>query len=215
MKFVVLGALVAAAAATPVLAQESQATFSGPRIEARVGWDGPEVRATVSDGTDQISRSAGKSGVGYGGEIGYDFDLRGAVVGGYAGLEDSSAKECLEIYGNDRGCLRADRNITVGVRAGVRVQDQFLLYAKGGYSNGRASIDYQDYDLELADVNEGRSFDGFHAGAGFEGAFGRHVYGRLEYVYSRYDGVGLADGDLSLRLKPSRHQVVYGFGYRF
>lgn len=217
MKFVVFGALAVATAvaATPALAEDGKAPFSGPRVEARIGWDGPEVRGRVSNGTDSISRSAGKSGVEYGGEIGYDADLHDTVLGGYAGIEGSSAKECGEIYGNDRGCIRAGRNITAGVRAGVRVEDHFLLYAKGGYSNARASIDYRDNDLVIPDFKEGRSFDGFHVGAGFEGSFGGHVYGRLEYVYSGYGDTSVAVEDVRFSLKPSRHQVLYGFGYRF
>jgi outer membrane immunogenic protein len=89
-----------------------------------------------------------------------------------------------ELYGNDRLCLRSGRNLTAGVRLGVPVGEKFAVYAEGGYSNGRASIDYQDFDLTIPDENEGRNFDGFHVGGGIEGTVSGSLYGCLEYVYT-------------------------------
>ncbi|MEG3088100.1 outer membrane protein [Sphingomonas sp. PB4P5] len=217
MKIIGLSAAVAIAAiSTPALAQETGPSFNGPRIEARVGWDSPDLRVTLSDGTDSISRSASKSGVTYGGEIGYDYSPDNKfVIGGYVGLEESTTKSCSELYGEDRACLKAGRNITAGARVGAVVQDSFLLYGKGGYSNGRTSVTYRDYELILADVDEGKNFDGFHLGAGVEGDLAGGIYGRLEYVYSSYGKTSVAADDFSASLKPTRHQIVYGMGIRF
>lgn len=216
MKFVALGAAASVALfSTPVQAQDAASSFDGPRIEARVGWDGPQIRGTISDGVNRISRKADKTGVVYGGEIGYDHALRNVVIGAYAGLEESSAKECGELYGEDRLCLRAGRNITGGVRIGTPVGDQFMLYGKGGYSNGRVTVDYRDYELILADIDEGRNFDGFHVGGGVEGTLSGRVYGRLEYVYTSYGKVSATLDDATASLKPTRHQVAYAMGLRF
>lgn len=222
MNFVASAAAVAAAAiAVPAFAQDAAPAFdgpafTGPRIEARLGWDSPDVRATISDGTNSISRSASKSGVVYGGEVGYDHSAgQMLVLGAYVGLEGSSTKSCGELYGEDRLCARAGRNITAGARIGAVVSDSLMLYGKGGYSNGRASIDYQDYELILADVDEGRNFDGFHLGAGVEAKVSGGLYGRLEYVYSNYGKTSVAVDDAVGSLKPTRHQVVYAMGVRF
>ncbi len=216
MKFVAIGtAAVATLMATSASAQAVNPLFTGVHIEARVGWDNPNIRATLSDGVDRISRNASKSGAVYGGEIGYDYALNNVLIGGYAGIEDSSAKECGELYGNDRLCLRSGRNLTAGIRLGVPVAEQFALYAKGGYSNGRASLDYQDNDLILADENEGRNFDGFHVGGGIEGTLTGRVYGRLEYVYTGYGDKSVIADDIRASIEPKRHQVVYGMGIRF
>lgn len=216
MKFIILGVTaLAGIVASPATAQTINPLFTGAHIEARVGWDSPHIRATVSDGTSTISRDSSSDGVVYGGEIGYDYALNNVLIGGYAGIEGSSAKECGELYGNDRLCLRASRNLTAGVRLGVPVADQFVLYAKGGYSNGRATIDYQDFDAILADEKEGRNFDGYHIGAGIEGTLTGRVYGRLEYVYTGYADASVIDGGIRSSLEPKRHQVVYGMGIRF
>jgi outer membrane immunogenic protein len=216
MNFVALAAAFAlAVTAAPVLAQDASTPFSGPRIEGRIGWDRPDIRVTLTDGTDRLRRSAGKSGVTYGGEIGYDQGLGSLVLGAYAGIEGASAKECGELIGNDRACLRAGRNIAAGVRAGTQVAESFMLYGKGGYSNGRASVDYRNDDLIVADINEGHNFDGFHLGAGVEAVLSNRVYGRLEYVYANYGSERERLEDVTGTLKPSRHQVVYGLGVRF
>jgi outer membrane immunogenic protein len=217
MKFVAYAAAVAAVAiASPAVAQDAEPAFSGPRIEARVGWDRPDVRVTLSDGVDQISRSAGKSGVTYGGEVGYDIRAgQMLVLGGYAGLEGSTTKACDELYGEDRICIRAGRNITAGARIGAVLSPMLMVYGKGGYSNGRVSIDYQDYELILADVDEASNLDGFHLGAGIEASINRRIYGRLEYIYSNYGKLSASVDDITGSVKPTRHQVAYAMGVRF
>lgn len=218
MRFVVMSVFVAgAAAAMPTMAQEMplRSNFTGPRVEARIGWDRPTIRGTISDGTGSISRSKGRNGVGYGGEVGYDVDLHGIVVGAYAGVAGSSAKSCGELYGEDELCIRAGRDMTAGARLGFAASESFMLYAKGGYSNGRASIDYRDFEAVLYDRKEGRSFGGLHAGAGLEATMDGGVYGRLEYVYTDFSGMSVSARDVRADVEPRRHQVVFGLGYRF
>lgn len=217
MKIVALGAAaVAAFVSTSAYAQDIVPSFDGPRIELRAGWDHPDVRVTLSDGVDSISRSAGKSGVTYGGEIGYDYRTSGnLVIGAYAGIDGSTTKSCGELYGQDRLCIRAGRNITAGARIGAVVGQSFLVYGKGGYSNGRASVDYQDYELILADQNEHGNFDGFHVGGGVEAAISGGLYGRLEYIYTKYGSVSATLDGATASLKPTRHQVAYAMGVRF
>ena len=216
MNIVAFGAAVALAfISAPALAQDTGSPFTGPRIEGRVGWDGPRIRASASDGQNSISRTASKSGVVYGGEVGYDHAINTLVLGGYAGIEGSTAKECGELYGEDRLCLRSGRSITAGARLGFVARPSVMLYGKGGYSSGRAEIDYQDYELILADVNEGQNLDGFHLGAGVEASLRGGLYGRLEYVYSDYGKARAELDGVSASIAPSRHQVVYGMGFRF
>ena len=87
-----------------------------------------------------------------------------------------------------------------------------LIYAKGGYSNGRLKPDYEDDlggDFELSD-----SRSGWHVGAGVEQAFGR-AYAKLEYVFTNYNGAEYADEDVAVGLDARRHQVMLGAGFRF
>ena len=98
---------------------------------------------------------------------------------------------------------------------GVVLDQKFLIYGKGGYSNGRVSVDYRDYEFILPDENVGRTFDGFHVGGGIEASVGSGVYGRLEYVYTNYGRVSAETDVLTASLKPTRQQVVYAMGVRF
>jgi outer membrane immunogenic protein len=214
MKYIVAGAFALAIAA-PAAAQDAAPVSSGPRIEARVGWDRPVIEAFLDDGVDSISDKAGKSGVTYGVEAGYDIVAGGpSLIGIYGGIEDSSVKECLEIYGNDRGCVEAGRNITAGARVGF-VTNRGVVYLKGGYSNGRATVSYSDPAAPSDNFRLSENLDGFHLGAGGEVMFGRNVYGKLEYVYTNYGGFDYDDGDVAAGLDVERHQVVAGVGFRF
>jgi outer membrane immunogenic protein len=190
----VFASLAALVVAAPAFAQDAPVMMqSGPRIEARAGWD----HDVFSGEGDSLSRS----GVDYGTELGYDWVGHGVVLGGYAGIEGSSAKYCF-----DGDCAKAGRNITAGVRVGVPM-GRGLVYAKGGYSNGRLRA------TEDGDLVAGENFDGWHLGAGYEMNITRHTYAKLEYVYTNYstrnDDVDFGDIDYH------RHQIVAGVGVRF
>ena len=210
--------VVALVAAAPAAAQDVPAATvrTGVRVEGRVGWDRPVFDVKASDGTESLEGSAGKSGVVYAGEIGYDALLGGTtVIGAYAGIEGSSVEECAEVYGDDEACIGAGRNITVGVRAGALFGSSGLAYLKGGYSNGALTAEYRDPAAPGDNFDEQGELDGFHLGAGAELGFGRNVYGKLEYVYSNYGDYEYDDGTAAASLGIDRHQVVAGVGFRF
>jgi outer membrane immunogenic protein len=186
----VIGAAVAAGFATPALAQEG-APFTGPRIEAIVGWDNADVDGDSADGAV------------YGAAIGYDFQLGGAVVGIEGEINDSTAKDCVDdvLVTGDEFCVKAGRDLYAGARVGAIVGEATLLYAKAGYTNGRASVVYTDEVGEK--TSEGTNLDGIRGGAGIEHLVGTNFYLKAEYRYSNYE----ADVE--------RHQVVAGVGFRF
>lgn len=200
-KFVV-ASVAAMLAATPAFAQDDTNFHGGARIEGRVGLD----EAVVSVDGD----SGSKAGVVYGAEAGYDVVMSGWVLGAYAGIEGATTKECDAVFGNDRACLKASRNITAGVRAGAIV-GRGLLYAKGGYSNGRARLTYEDFSTPANNFADGESLDGFHLGAGYEHNISRNTYAKLEYVFTKYS----VRDDLGVDVGLQRHQAVAGFGFRF
>jgi outer membrane immunogenic protein len=189
MKKILIAALFGAAAATPALAQDG-APFTGPRVEALVGYDNVK-----GDGGH-------RDGVTYGAGIGYDFQLGGAVLGVEGEATDSSAKGCEAgfITATDSICANAKRDLYAGARVGVAVAPSTLLYAKAGYTNARYGFlgtDGTVEDQQHIDV------DGWRVGAGVEQKLGTNLYAKAEYRYSNYEQ-GLA-----------RHQVVAGLGFRF
>lgn len=225
MKIRYVAALLAAtAAAAPAYAQDNN--FSGLRGEVRIGWDSVGVNATLPNPDDDedapatLTGDADDDAIGYGAELGYDAQFGNFVLGAYAGLDFSGAGRCSEVLGDDLACADAGRNITAGVRGGVVLGDSLLVYAKGGYSNGRIRLSYDgDVEDEDSDVFElGRNRDGFHIGGGFEVALTRNLYAKADYTYTRYNRVSFVDAedeDFFIRGRATRHQAMAGLGFRF
>ena len=197
-------AIAVAFTAAPALAQTDPVagTMTGPRVEATVGWDHVVLSLDGNSGT--------KSGVTYGGEIGYDIQLgTGGVVGAYAGIDDSSTRQCIS-GGTERACIGAGRNFTIGARVGAVLGTRSLIYGKGGYSNGRIDVRYTDSAFPADNFRDRADLDGFHLGAGVEVGLPRGFYGKAEYNYTNY-----RTGNDEFSTDLERHRVVGGVGYRF
>jgi len=199
-----LASVAALVIATPAMAQDDSSGFKGgARIEARVGVD------------DVVLKSGGSSesevGLAYGTELGYDYATKsGFVIGAYAGIEGATTKECATVSVSQRFCLKAGRNITVGVRAGGIVAGG-LLYAKGGYTNGRVTASLTDSAVPANNASASDNADGYHLGAGYEFTVSAHTYAKIEYAYTHYS----VDNTLGSTTSLQRHQGLVGFGYRF
>ena len=157
----VMGAAVALTISTPVFA----ADFTGPRAEARLGWETP----TVSGDGDVYKLG---SAVSYGGEIGYDLKAgRNLTVGAYGSFEKSSVKECDSGY-----CLGVDYNWQAGGRVGLgfgRAQG----YVKLGYSSLKliANVDT---------LSGSETKGGVGGGSGIDVNAGKHLYWGVEAYFS-------------------------------
>ena len=209
---VLTAALLTGAIATPVFAQG----FAGPRIEGRIGYERVTLGLDYDDGFDSFGDTGHKSGLVYGAEVGYDAMLGSAVVAGiYAGIEGGTAKDCSEVLGFDDACLKLGRNITLGARLGAVVAPKFMIYAKGGYSNGQLRASYDNFDDPTLDFSDRSNRGGLHFGAGVEALIGRAGYARLEYVRTNYRSYNYSDPDFDLKIKGHRDQVVLGLGLRF
>ncbi|HEY0624343.1 outer membrane protein [Sphingomonas sp.] len=198
MRKLVLAALAASAMTAPAFAQD--ATFTGPRVEALVGYD------AASDGTDGDAGSS--DGVTYGGAIGYDVQLGGAVIGAEAELTGSSVDTRADslLAAGDRLVVDMGRDIYLGARAGVAITPTTLLYAKGGYTNARVNTTYET-GSSRTEISE--DMEGFRVGAGAEFKLSGNAYLKGEYRYSNYGKIDGYDIDVD------RHQLVAGVGIRF
>lgn len=193
MRKYVIAALFAATAAAPALAQPA-APFTGPRIEALVGYD--HLRG---DG-------GGRDGVSYGVGVGYDFQIGGAVAGIEGEAGDSSVSQCQNgfVTAADRICVNAKRDLYVGGRLGAVVGPRTLVYAKAGYTNQRVGVNYTDgTQAGAGNFRLAENLNGVRVGAGIEHQLGSRTYLKAEYRYSNYEK-GF-----------DRHQVVGGIGVRF
>ncbi|AJR23802.1 MULTISPECIES: outer membrane protein [Sphingobium] len=195
MKKIIAIAAVAASFASPAFAQDAvRSNFSGPYVGAVVGADHADLGADAHD-----------TGLLYGGVIGYDINLRGAVFGIEGEYADSDTKDSsTDVFvAGDRVSARTGRDLYAGIRIGGQVAENVMLYAKGGYTNARAKGSYQNgATIQTASGN----LQGYRLGAGVE----TNVMGflaRLEYRYSSYERV--------FDVKPERHQAALVVGYRF
>ncbi len=197
----ILPALLAASIAMPALAQDAPTHgFTGPRAELVAGHD------MIDDGTGNTGDQ--RSGVIYGGAIGYDFAVAGSIIGIEAevtGSTTDSQGTSLFVPG-DALRARAGRDIYAGLRFGYVVSPGVMLYSKAGYSNARIDA---VYEVGIQNFEQDENLSGVRAGAGAEVRLGGGLYAKAEYRYSHYGDSRYYDIDVD------RHQLVGGIGIRF
>jgi Opacity protein and related surface antigens len=216
-----LAAGSAVAFALPAAAQENPA-FTGPRIEALVGYDSSKPGSSEDiDNAEDIDQSL--DGIAYGVGIGYDFGFNGVVVGIEGEWLETDADTDYDVFAPVAfGVSNIDsgRDLYAGIRVGTLVTPQTLLYAKGGYTNARYNVAGIDSTTGTrVDTDTNIDLDGWRIGAGVEHAITPNVFGKLEYRYSNYEKgeVQAPSGAESDRfdIDSDRHQVMVGVGYRF
>ena len=199
-KFLVATASMATlAVASPALAQE-EAPFTGAHAEGLVGYD--------DTGSDD--------GVVYGGAIGYDFQIGGAILGIEGEITDSNADTTAsDILANgDSASVNAGRDLYAGARIGFAVSPSTMIYGKAGYTNAKFKTRYDDGVGVI--TRDGLTADGYRLGAGIEqkfNIFGPSGFVKVEYRYSNYKNLDV--GNFDLDIDADRHQVVAGVGVRF
>ncbi|MFT3964319.1 MAG: porin family protein [Sphingobium sp.] len=204
MKKIVAAAAFAACLATPALAQDQEKKpFNGPFIGGVLGYD--NARNHIPDGP-----SITNDGLLYGGNIGYDANLGGAIIGVEGEYTDSNTKYNAAniLAAGDSQTLRYDRDLYAGLRLGGQVSENLALYAKGGYTNARLKNFYTT--AAGTTLESSRNVEGYRLGAGVETTY-RGLTGRLEYRYSNYGKIDPAFSNAELE----RHQVAAVVGYRF
>ncbi len=208
--------LLALGAASLASSPAFAAGFTGPRAEVRGGWDRFTIDVDYDDGFDEFSDDGDDTGFNLGAEVGYDFPVGGkAIAGAYAGAEWATTKECGEVYGDDKACLKLGRNFTLGGRIGAVVSPTILLYAKAGYSNGQLKATYEDFLDSDFNYSDKANRDGFHFGLGGEMAVGSTGYVRAEYVRTNYNDWDSSEDGVDIKVDSHRDQLLLGFGLRF
>jgi outer membrane immunogenic protein len=212
--FALFAAASAMAFAIPAAAQNEN-TFTGPRVEALVGYDSsqPGSSVNVPGANDNFD------GVNYGVGVGYDFDLGSAVVGVEGEFMESEAHtefDTTGVTGFGVSNIDAGRDLYVGGRVGFKVGPNSLIYAKAGYTNATYNVLATDNATDTATDLE---LDGWRVGGGAEVAVNNNIYVKGEYRYSQYsegqveapNGATSSEFDVDV----DRHQFVVGVGARF
>ena len=210
------GAAVAISPISPAIAQDVGPTFTGPRVEAILGYDHTGAGSSVDNDNGNDDQSI--DGLLYGVGAGYDVNLGSAVVGVEGEFTDSTSKSSrtdpTDQFGFGR--VKQGRDLYVGARAGILANPETLVYVKGGYTNTKLGV--------LAGNTNGvtdTSFklDGWRIGAGVERAINANTFAKVEYRYSKYEDANIefANGATSedFGIDTDRHQVVASVGWRF
>lgn len=201
----------------PAAAQDDP-DFTGPRIEALVGYDSLRPGSTVDiDNNDEVDQSI--DGVNYGFGAGYDIDMGSAVLGVEGEYMRSEAQTEYDTTGFTTfgvSNIDAGRDLYLGARAGLKVTPRTLAYVKAGYTNAKMNVLATD---NTTDVETDLNLDGWRAGAGVEKSIGTNTYAKLEYRYSNYTKADFqfANGTVTdtFDVDTDRHQIVAGVGFRF
>jgi outer membrane immunogenic protein len=201
-KFLIGAAFLSTALATPAFAQEN-APFTGPHIEALVGYD------DVADGDGDLM---------YGVVAGYDFQMGGVIAGIEGEFADSDVNGAAnDLFATgDSFRLNTDRDLYVGARLGFAVSPSTMIYAKGGYTNAKFEGRFDNGAGTI--FNNGVTADGYRIGAGMEQKFnllGPSGFIKAEYRYSNYKNLDIGENDYDRQIDVDRHQAVIGLGVRF
>jgi len=208
--------LTGAAVASPALAQEAAPTFTGPRVEAILGYDHTGAGSSVDNDNDRKDQSI--DGLLYGVGAGYDVNLGSAVVGVEGEYTDSTSKSSRTDFTDQFGFgrVKQGRDLYIGARAGILASPDTLVYVKGGYTNTKLDVLAGDTNQE---TNTNFKLDGWRVGAGVERAINANTFAKLEYRYSKYEDahIDFANGATSdeFGIDTDRHQVVASLGWRF
>ena len=215
-KFVLAASALSAFTAVPALAQETNPTFTGPRIEATLGYDHVGAGSSTSNNNGRDDQKI--DGLLYGGGIGYDVAVGSLLVGAEGEITGSTARNSQNSYTSTFGYgrVKQGRDLYAGARIGILASPTTMIYAKGGYTNARL-----DLTRNNTQVTTDRHFnlDGYRVGAGVEQSVGGKAYLKAEYRYSNYGDARLeyangANTD-NFSVDTDRHQVVVGAGIRF
>lgn len=195
----ILATVSAIAFGAPAHAQDSDSSFTGPRVEVTTAYDSMHYDDGIAATPNTLD------GVRIGGAIGYDVAL-GEVftVGVEAGGGYNVSGNVTGAAGTTSYRVTGGYDLEASVRVGARVAPATLLYVKGGYANSEFRLRTTVGGVGGNTVSTiADDEDGWRVGAGIEQAFGDHFYAKVEYRYTDYGS------------DVSRHQGLIGLGYRF
>ncbi|RJY09666.1 outer membrane beta-barrel protein [Aurantiacibacter aquimixticola] len=202
MKNLLIAAALGAVVATPAYAQDLNPAAedkAGARIEGRVFWE----RINDPEEDIGINYELG-SGVGFGGEIGYDIPVSETVlVGPYAQYSASTVETC-ELH----LCVSSGGYWAAGLQVGFITGQSGMVYGKLGY--GQQTVDLVgpfEFEGETFNFDESESGGGYKFALGYDHSFSENIYGRIDLSVSEsYD---IYDFDFQ------RTTIGIGIGARF
>lgn len=195
--------LVAISAPQAAFAQDTDDLFTGVSVGVQGGYDRQSIDETILEGANAVTLNAKKSGIIYGGYLGYDLQMGKVVVGVEAGFSPNGKTITSDIANGGSAELNPKWSADASVRAGVVLADRALFYGRIGYNRKRYSVSRFANGNNSAIASSNENADGLMFGGGAEFAFNENAAFRVEYRRNKLDG--------SLR----SNQVLAGATLRF
>lgn len=176
-----------ALAPTAAQAQSDDEHFNGVTVGVQAGWEDRKIDATVLPDTLNTTLDDKRSGLAYGGYLGYDHQFENFVVGVEAGFSPNGKTLNAAVPG---GSIELDSkwNADVSVRAGVTVTPRLLAYGRVGYALNRYRINGFATGNGTPVASESETADGIMFGGGLEYAATDRASFRAEYRRKELDG---------------------------
>lgn len=181
MKKLLLAAASVALLPVPAFAQDQGYYDDDPIASARDGLrvEGRIVYEQINDPDDAtaISYELG-SGIGFGGEIGYDVAVSDTVaIGPFVSYEASTVEDCdIDL------CVESGGYFVAGLHAGFAIGANSQVYGKVAYSQLELAVEgiIDDGFGNTIFIDESETGGGFQFAIGYEQGFGQNAYGRIE-----------------------------------
>ncbi len=203
MKFKNLIAAGLAGLAGSIAVPANADTFDGPYLGAQAGWSRGEIADATAE-TLPLDAETSRDALVLGGYAGYNHKIgEKFVIGAEAGFSGTVDDKISAQSGGSPVILDPRYSFDFTARAGYLIDDETLVYMRGGYANTRVRVTLEGEDSSTR-FNE--NLDGWLVGGGIERAITDTVSARLEY---RYSDLGHAGGTWD------RHQALVGVSYNF
>lgn len=203
-------ALAAAGAAALFTGTQASAAepFNGPYVGVQGGWQQDKNRFTLRDSEGTYTNRLNGSSFTYGAQLGYDHKIADQfVLGAEAFISGDTGK-----VREDDASFDGGRSLGLLARAGVLAGPRTLVYAKGGWENGRFS--YRESGIGVS-----TNRDGWSLGAGVEQMITDNISARAEYRYTKFNSFSSEALDNALdataQTRVNRNRLLVGVNYRF
>jgi outer membrane immunogenic protein len=198
------------ATTSPVFSPTSVSQWGGfyAGVSGGYGW-GNTSNSPAIGGGDEDNNSDGWV---LGGQVGYNVDMGGFVIGGEADLQWANIGYGEDIPGAGDFSATTDFFSTARARVGVPI-GQVMPYGTFGFAYGRGSATLED----AVSTTQTANHLGWTAGVGLEAQATSNLSFKAEYLYvdlgaQAYDGLpGLGDRDIGQRFGVVRAGVNYKF----
>ncbi len=195
---------------SPVMSGVSAAQWTGfyAGVSGGYSWGSTENSPAFAGG--EVDNNS--DGWTLGGQVGYNMDMGGFVLGGEADLQWANIGYTEDAPGGGTFEAKTDMFGTLRARAGIPI-GQVMPYATLGVAYGRGSATVDDGVTTTQTANH----FGWTAGVGLEAQATSNLSLKAEYLYvdlgrQAYDGLpGVGDRDITQRFSVIRAGVNYKF----